>query len=255
MTQARVPRVVTAANPSPMTLDGTHTYLVGRRRVAVIDPGPALAAHREAIVEVVGDGEAEILLTHGHPDHAAGAAALAERLGAPVRAAAAGVVDGRRFTTDGGELVAVATPGHAPDHYAFHWPDAGAVFVGDLMMGGQDTTLVAPPEGDLGAYLSSLERVRSLRADVLYPAHGPPFRDAPAAIAAYMAHRRDREARVVAALQEGPLSVDALVDAVYGGELDARLREAARGATHAYLRHLNEQDVVTPTDGGWALIQ
>ncbi len=254
MTQAGVPRVVTAANPSPMTLDGTQTYLVGRGRVVVIDPGPALPAHRDAVVEAVGDGSAEILLTHGHPDHAAGALALAERLGAPIRSAGSGVTEGRTFTTDAGELTALATPGHTPDHFAFHWPDGDAVFVGDLMMGGQNTTLVAPPEGDLGAYLASLERVRGLGAHVLYPSHGPPFPDGEAAVAAYIAHRREREARVVAALQEGPLSVDALVDAVYGRALDARLRDAARGATHAYLRHLQEQDVVVPTNGAWALI-
>lgn len=253
MRESSVPRVVTAANPSPMTLAGTQTYLVGRGRVAVIDPGPALPAHLQAIAEAVGEVPVEILLTHGHPDHAAGAAALAERLAAPIRSAAVSVVDGQRFTTDAGDLVAVATPGHAPDHYAFHWPDARAAFVGDLMMGGQDTTLVASPEGDLGAYLASLERVRSLGARVLYPTHGPPFADADAAIAAYIAHRRDREARIVAALQEGPLSVDALVDVVYGGELDVRLREAAHGATHAYLRHLEEQAVVAPADAGWAL--
>ncbi|MEJ2186537.1 MAG: MBL fold metallo-hydrolase [Gemmatimonadota bacterium] len=254
MTQARVPRVVTAANPSPMTLEGTHTYLVGRRRVAVIDAGPALPEHQAAVAEAVGGAAAVILLTHEHPDHAAGAAALADLLSAPIRRPAAGLAEGRRFLTDAGELVAVATPGHTPDHYAFHWPGAGAVFVGDLMMGGQDTTLVAPPDGDLGAYLTSLDRIRSLDAHVLYPSHGPPFRDASEAIARYVAHRRDREGRVVAALQEGPLSVDALVDAVYGSELDARLRAAARGATHAYLSHLRQQKVVTPTGGGWALI-
>lgn len=237
-----------------MTLAGTQTYLVGRGRVAVIDPGPALSAHLQAIADAAGDVPAEILLTHGHPDHAAGAAALAKRLGAPIRSAASGLADGQRFMTDAGDLVAVPTPGHTPDHYAFHWPDARAVFVGDLMMGGQDTTLVAPPEGDLGVYLSSLDRVRALGARLLYPAHGPAFEDGDTAIADYVAHRRDREAQVVAALQEGPLSVDALVDAVYGAELEARLRAAARGATHAYLRHLKEQAMVAPSDGGWALI-
>ncbi|HKJ92452.1 MAG TPA: MBL fold metallo-hydrolase [Longimicrobiales bacterium] len=251
MPQDRVPRVVTAANPSPMTLDGTHTYLVGRARVAVVDPGPALPDHLDAIAAAVGGAAAEILLTHGHPDHAAGAAVLADRLGARVRSAA--LRGGDRFHTDAGDLVAVPTPGHTPDHFAFDWPDAGAVFVGDLMMGGQDTTLVARPEGDLGDYLASLERVRALHPGVLYPAHGPPFRDAAGAIADYVEHRRSREARIVAALQESPLSADALLDAVYGGELDARLREAARGATHAYLRHLEARGVVRLGDGGWAL--
>src|SRR5690606_12451792 len=100
---------------------------------------------------------------HAHADHAAGGAALAERLGAPLRGLAAGTLaDGDRLETDAGALFAVATPGHTPDHVAFHWPAAGAVFVGDLMTGGLDTALVAAPEGDLGAYLASLERVRAL---------------------------------------------------------------------------------------------
>ena len=94
--------------------------------------------------------------------------------------------------TDAGELIAIATPGHTADHVAFHWPDARAVFVGDLMLGGMDTALIAPPEGDLVAYLDSLERVRALRADVHIPAHGDPFEDADAAIDRYVAHRRAR---------------------------------------------------------------
>ncbi|HEX7050920.1 MAG TPA: MBL fold metallo-hydrolase [Longimicrobiales bacterium] len=272
-----------------MTLDGTRTYLVGERRLAVIDPGPALAAHLDAVVAAVvgapaGGGSAdgpppdaapdvvlptrpsgrrgerddiivEILVTHDHPDHAAGAAALAERLGAPVRAAAAGTLaDGDRIATDAGELVAVATPGHTTDHIAFHWPAAAAVFCGDLLMGGQETALVAPPEGDLGAYLASLERVRALAPRVIHPAHGPSFTDPPAALDAYVRHRHERERQVLAALEAGATSVADIVAAVYGPALDPALRGAAGGAVRAYLEHLTREGRVRRVGEGWGVV-
>jgi glyoxylase-like metal-dependent hydrolase (beta-lactamase superfamily II) len=143
--------------------------------------------------------------------------------------------------TDAGDLVAIATPGHTPDHAAFHWPDARAVFVGDLMLGGMDTALIAPPEGDLAAYLDSLDRVRALGAHVLYPAHGEPFDDPPAAIARYVAHRKQRLERVREALEAArPIGVSArqITRAVYGPDLDDGLRAAAELATLAYLNWL-----------------
>ena len=162
-------RTLLAPNPSAMTLDGTRTYLVGRSRVAIIDPGPALPAHLERIASAVGDAPAVILLTHQHPDHAGGARALARLLDADIRSRAAGTLaDGDTIPTDEGELRAVHTPGHTPDHVALHWPDASAIFVGDLMMGGLDTALVAPAEGgELRASLESLERLAALGADTL----------------------------------------------------------------------------------------
>jgi glyoxylase-like metal-dependent hydrolase (beta-lactamase superfamily II) len=233
-------RALLAPNPSPMTLDGTRTWLVGRARVVVIDPGPDLPLHRTHILDEIGDGAvAAILLTHTHPDHAAGADALARATGAPVRSHAAGTLaDGVRIATDGGEIVALVTPGHTPDHVAFHWPAEGAVFCGDLMMGGLDTALVAAPEGDLGAYLASLERIRALAPRVIHPAHGPSFDEPLAAIDAYVAHRSAREAQVMRAVADGARSADDVVGRVYGSALEPALRAAARAAVVAYLEHL-----------------
>ena len=250
-------REVLAPNAGPLTLDGTRTYVVGRRRVVVIDPGPAARVHLEAVVAAVGAAQVTaVAVTHDHPDHAGGGEALAGRLGAPLRAAAAGTLaDGDALQTDAGALIAVATPGHTPDHVAFHWPAGGAVFVGDLLLGGLDTALVAAPEGNLGEYLASLERVRSLGARVLYPAHGPAFEDAAAALDAYVRHRRDRERQVLAALGGGAARAGELVDAVYGPALAAALRVAAEGAVVAYLEHLAAAgQVVREADGRWRLV-
>lgn len=248
------PRVVLAPNPSPLTLDGTRTHLVGERTVAVVDPGPDLPAHIEALAAAIGDAAlSAILVTHAHPDHAPAAAALAARFGAPVHAAAAGTLAaGDRFETDAGALVAVATPGHTPDHMAFHWPAAQAVFVGDLMLGGQETALVAPPEGDLTDYLASLERVRALDARVLVPTHGEPFTHPANALDSYVAHREARQRQVLDALSAGASSLEEVVDVVYGSALDPRLRAAAAGATRAYLDHLARAGAVRRAGSeGW----
>lgn len=249
-----MPRTVLAPNPSPMTLDGTRTYVVGRRRPAVVDPGPDIPAHIDAVAEAVGSGaEPVLLLTHRHPDHAEAADALARRLGARVLDASV-LAPGERVATDAGELVVVPTPGHTPDHLAFHHPAEGAVYVGDLMMGGLDTALVAAPEGDLGEYLGSLARVRALGARVLYPAHGPPFDDPTAAIDRYVEHRTAREVQVIAALRERPRGLEGLVDAVYGDAIDPRLRGAATAALRAYLEHLARSGRVVETgDGTWTV--
>jgi glyoxylase-like metal-dependent hydrolase (beta-lactamase superfamily II) len=250
------PRIIRAANPSPLTLDGTRTHLVGRGRVAVIDPGPDSEEHLAAILAAIGDAAVTgILVTHAHPDHAAGAHPLAQRLQVPVHAAAAGTLaPGERFETDDGELVAVPTPGHALDHVAFHWPAAAALFCGDLMLGGQPTTLVAPPDGDLAEYLASLDRVEALAPRRVYPAHGPPFDDAAGALAAYRLHRRERLDQLRGALADAPADVPGIVRRIYGAELDGGLLAAARGATRAYLDFLHREGAVARLpDGRWAL--
>lgn len=255
MTGNNAPRTLRAHNASAMTLDGTRTFLVGRQHVAIIDPGPDDTEHLDAIADAVGDGAVTaILLTHLHPDHAAAAPPLARRTGAPIRASAhRSLRHGDIITTDHGELRAIATPGHTPDHTAFHWPHAGAAFVGDLLMGGQDSALVAPPEGDLGLYLASLHTVRELHASTLFPAHGPPFDHPTATIDTYLRHRQDRLRQVSAALQEGPLPTDAIRDAVYGTALDPALRHAASMATEAYLAYLSARGQATSSSGFWRL--
>lgn len=250
-------RTVLAPNASPLTLDGTRTHVVGRDRVAILDPGSDDPAHLDAVAGTVGDGVvACILVTHGHPDHAAGAGALGERFDCPVHAQRQGTLrDGQVVETDAGALVAIATPGHTPDHVAFHWPEEAAVFCGDLMMGGQDTALVAPPEGRLGAYLASLERIRSLAPRVIHPAHGPAFRNPAQALDRYVRHRELRQRQVLDALHRGIHDYDALLDAVYGTTIPAELRRAATAALKAYLEHLQGIGRVRRKGRGWEAVE
>jgi hydroxyacylglutathione hydrolase len=234
------PRAVLAPNASPMTLTGTTTYLVGREEVAIIDPGSDAPAHLAALeAESKGARSVRILITHNHPDHAAGARLLARRVDARIFSLGSGTLrDGAVIPTDEGALTAIATPGHAPDHVAFHWPAASAVFCGDLMMGGLDTAVVAAPEGDIGQYLQSLARIRALRVRTIYPSHGPAFTDPDQAISRYLEHRAQRENQVIAAMSNGGRDLDSITSAVYGDQLDPALRDFARAAIQAYITHL-----------------
>lgn len=232
-------QTIIAANASPMTLDGTRTYLIGSERVAIIDAGPQLASHLDAVAAAVMPGAAvTILNTHAHPDHAEGAQALAARLRGSVRAAAEGDV----VLTDAGALQALATPGHTPDHISLWWEAERAVFCGDLMMGGLDTALVAAPEGNLALYLASLRRISALQPRVIYPAHGPAFDDPAAAIAQYIEHRERRIAQVSAALGADLLTDDELIDRIYGDALNPDLRPYARAAIQAYIDYVRGSD-------------
>lgn len=239
-------RTLLAPNASAMTLDGTRTYVVGEQQIAIIDPGPDDPAHLRAIAHAAAGaadgGNAVILLTHQHPDHAAGAAALGRLIRAPIRSAADGTLaEGDVLATDSGALHALATPGHTPDHIALHWPAESAIFVGDLMMGGLDTALVAPPEGNLGDYLASLDRLDALDAAVLYPSHGPSFADPGPAIGRYRQHRMDRLKQVRQALTATAGDRDALMAAVYGDQVPAELQDFARAALDAYLEYLGPE--------------
>ncbi|HEY0015762.1 MAG TPA: MBL fold metallo-hydrolase [Longimicrobium sp.] len=248
-------QTILAPNPSPMTLDGTRTYVVGRERPVVVDPGPADAAHLDAIAAALdGRPPVAILLTHAHSDHAAATRPLAARTGAPVWMAAGGlgpkteivtrwIEDGARVETDAGVLTAAATPGHAPEHVCFLWTEAPAeheraLLAGDMFMGGGDTTLVAPPEGDLTQYLASLDRLEALRPSIIHPAHGPPIADGMEAIRRYRAHRASRIDQVVRALRQGDAAPGELIDRIYGPELHPGLRGAAEGSLRAILAHL-----------------
>ena len=238
-----------------MTLTGTRTYVLGERRVIVIDPGPRVGSHIEAIAQAVGGGTVEgVVLTHRHPDHEEGADELADRLSAKVLAVGRGTLrDGDRVATDVGDVIARHAPGHTPDHTVLHWPAGQAVFCGDLMMGGLDTALVAPPEGDLHAYLNSLAMMRALRPALLHPAHGPSFGDPDSAIEIYVRHRRQRLEQVLHAVEAKAGSMEQIVARVYGDTIPEALRGVAVGAVLAYLEYLEAEGSVERGRSGWTL--
>jgi glyoxylase-like metal-dependent hydrolase (beta-lactamase superfamily II) len=241
---------VLAANPSPMTLDGTNTYLLGspgHGGLVLVDPGPDDAAHLEAVEAAAADRDAQIvavLVTHHHHDHAEAAQPWAGRFGVEVLAstrAVAGpdgrlVEHGQRLTLAGLDLEVVATPGHTRDHLAFRAP-TGALLSGDHVLG-RGTSVVPHPEGDLLAYLDSLRRVRDLGPDALYPGHGPELTEDPGAVLAYyQEHRAFRERQILAVLGEGPATPRQLVERIYT-EVDPQLWPAAEASTRATLAAL-----------------
>ena len=220
---------LTAPNPGPMTLDGTNTYVVGRDPAVVIDPGPDDAGHIEAIREVVEGrgGIGTVLLTHSHSDHAGGVEALGLE---PARPA-----DGENVA----DLRALATPGHAADHFCFLLDRA--CFTGDLILG-EGSTIVGPREigGSLADYMRSLEKLRALDLTTLYPGHGPEVTDPEAKIAEYIEHRMMRERRLVAALERGERSKAALLAEVWD-DVPEQLRGAAAIAMQAHLEKLEDE--------------
>lgn len=238
---------VLAPNPGVMTGAGTNTYLVGDEHLVVVDPGPDDADHLGAVLGAAGRAQiAAILVTHTHPDHWPGAAGLAERTGAPVMAfeARAGLqidmalADGDRVQAGSASLEAIHTPGHASDHLCFWLQRERLLLTGDQVMHGS-TVVLWPPEGDLHRYLLSLQRLLALAPARLAPGHGQPFDDPAAAIGAIIAHRRAREAKVVAALaaKAAPVTVDELLEAVYS-DVEPRRLPIARGSLWAHLRAL-----------------
>lgn len=238
------PRVVTASNPGPFTLDGTRTYLVGRDVAAVIDPGPDDPGHLRALrAAVAGARRVTVLVTHDHADHSGCARALADALDAsllgPCRDADGPLADGAAVETDQGDLVAVETPGHCAEHLCFNWPRGRALFAGDLVLGEGSTTWVGEYRGCVRDYLASLERVEALTPRVIYPAHGPPLEDVPGTLAAYREHRLARIGQAGLAQREHLGATPAqLVTTIYGDELPPRLREAAEASIAAMLDYL-----------------
>ncbi len=220
---------ITAPNPSPMTLEGTNTYVVGRNPALVIDPGPDHAGHIEAVraaAEARG-GIGTVLLTHDHGDHADGV----DRLGVEVTRPADGeVIAGLR---------ALVTPGHADEHLCF--VAGSACFTGDLILG-RGSTIVGPRDmgGSLLHYMESLRKLQELELDVLYPGHGPEVHDPEAKIAEYIAHRQEREDRLVAALDRGERRRAALLAEVWD-DVPEQLRPAAAIAMQAHLEKLDDE--------------
>ena len=232
----RIVRVL-APNPSVYTLEGTNTWIVGEEPSIVIDPGPDDAVHLDEVARAAGR-VAAVLVTHDHEDHAPGAPAFAERVGAPLHAfrlkGAEHLRDGQRFVVSGGmEVVAEYTPGHSSDHVAFFVPSEGALFTGDAVVG-RGTSFIDPPDGDLAQYLRSLHRMQELNPRVIYPGHGPIVLDARAKLDEYVSHREDRERQVLELLGKGPRTTSDLVATIYAGypaEVPARKRGGGgRGA-------------------------
>ena len=263
-----------APNPGPFTFRGTGVHIVGAgRAVAVIDPGPALPGHIEALKRTLANRQvSHILVTHTHRDHSPAAAALSSWSGAKiygVKSPAAetseeGMVDEAHdhdFAPDitvtdgmliGGEgflLECVATPGHTANHICYALVQEKALFSGDHVMG-WSTSVIAPPDGDMGAYIASLERLAARDERIFYPTHGSPIPDPKAWLSQLIAHRRLREAQVLAALVRGAGTVAELVEKLYP-DIGAALRPAAAQQVAAHLAHLQARGQALLDGGRW----
>ena len=226
-----------ADNPGPMTLTGTNTYVVGEQPCWVIDPGPEDSRHVETVRAAVEErgGAAGVLLTHSHNDHTG---AIAE-LGIEVAGAGVGVEDGQRFEPGNGPLLAaVATPGHAVDHFCFFTED-GVCFSGDLILG-WGSTYVPPDGGSLAAYMDSLRLVASRQPTLICPGHGPWITEPAAKVAEYLEHRESRESGLVEALDRGVRSRMELLAEVWS-DVPEILRPAAAVVMEAHLQKLGNE--------------
>lgn len=231
---------IRASNPGPFTLTGTNSWIVGSGPAWLVDPGPALDEHVSAVaheLETRG-GLGGIALTHDHHDHAEAVGAIRARFDSAPLAAARGEVDvtlgdGDRF----GPLEAVATPGHAPDHLAYVIGDVA--LVGDAVLG-EGSVFIAPDPGALVGYLDGLRRLRARALAALGPGHGPVVEDPAAKLDEYIAHRLERERRLLAALDAGARTVDELLDAAWS-EVPAQLRPAAAITLAAHLDKLADE--------------
>ena len=265
--------VVTAPNAGPMTFTGTRTYILGTREVAIIDPGPKDPEHAAALAGALPPGARvrAVLVTHAHRDHSAGAEAIGRLFDAPVlghgdprgarsplmtELAAAGGLGGGEgldysFAPDrairGGELLrgldwtieVLALPGHTADHLGFAWLEGGALFTGDTVMG-WSTTLISPPDGDLGGFRTTLRRLQKRQDRIYYPGHGAPAAYPQALAGHILGHRAQREQEILDELAEGPAGVTDLVARLYA-DVDPRLHPAAARNVLAHLIDLTER--------------
>jgi glyoxylase-like metal-dependent hydrolase (beta-lactamase superfamily II) len=261
---------VLAHNPSAFTYYGTQTYLIGTKEVAVIDPGPDLSEHLDALDQAIGRRKvAAIMCTHTHRDHSPAARPLAEATGAPVvgcaplalktvgpRADAAFdgdyaadriLADGESIEIDDRDVTAVATPGHTSNHLCFAYGDA--LFSGDHVMG-WSTTVVVPPDGEMGAYIASLEKLRQRADRVYYPAHGPPVTNPQQYVRGLIGHRMQREKQILRLVGERARDIPGIVANAYPG-LDPRLTVAAGGSVFAHLVDLEQRGLVERDGETW----
>ncbi len=262
-------------NPSPFTYKGTVSYIIGKGKVAIVDPGPDDAAHVAALLDAVrGETVTHIFVTHTHRDHspavpaikaATGALVLAEGPHRPSRSLHVGeaprldasndtdfkpdraLADGEVVSGPGWTIEAVTTPGHTANHMAFAYHEANTLFSGDHVMA-WSTPVVAPPDGAMGDYMNSLGKLSKRSEPVYWPGHGPAVRNAPRFVAAYILHRKAREASIVNRLaKDGESDIPALVGAIYAS-LDPRLTKAAGMSVLAHLEDLVARGTVA-TDG------
>ena len=269
---------VLAPNPSPFTHTGTQTHLVGTTDLAVIDPGPDDPAHLAALIAAIGGRPVRaIVVTHHHRDHSPASRPLAAATGAPIMGAAPTFVadaeelggpradaafdrgyapervlaDGDSVAGEGWTLQAVATPGHTSNHLAFALPETGALFSGDHVMG-WSTTVVSPPDGDMTAYMESLERLIAREDRVYYPGHGD-LVDNPRRLArGLLGHRKQREGQILRLLEAGRTAVPAMTERMYVG-LDRRLLPAAERSVLAHLFDLRARGLVREEEGAWRI--
>jgi glyoxylase-like metal-dependent hydrolase (beta-lactamase superfamily II) len=264
-------RRILANNPSPFTFKGTSTFIVGRGQVAVIDPGPDDDAHLAALLDALRvETVTHILVTHSHADHspltgklAAATGAKTYGFGAVTAAPDAGlrldasidhsfapgtkVADGDVIEGAGWTIEGIHTPGHMSNHMCFALREEKALFAGDHVMAWA-TSVIAPPDGDMGQYFTSLRKLLEREDEIYYPSHGPARPDPLPLVRGYLAHRRMREAAILARVQQGARSVDDIVAAIYA-DVDPRLHGAAALSTRAHLDHLVKQGKLRPRDG------
>ena len=267
-------RRLLAPNPSPFTFTGTQTYLVGRGEVAVIDPGPDLPEHVEALLAATeGERIAAIICTHTHRDHSPASRPLQEATGAPIigcaplsleddgpRADAAFDPDYRpdrvlgdddSLTGEGWTLRAVATPGHTSNHLCLALAEEQALFTGDHVMG-WSTTVVSPPDGDMAAYMQSLEKLLARGDLIYYPAHGPAVEAPRRLVRGLIGHRRQREGQILRHVKRGEGSIPAMVAQMYKG-IDPRLHPAAGRSVLAHLIDLEARGLVVRQGEEWSM--
>jgi glyoxylase-like metal-dependent hydrolase (beta-lactamase superfamily II) len=267
--EAGIARVL-AHNPSAFTYYGTQTYLVGDQEVAVIDPGPDLPEHVDALVKAIaGRPVSAIVCTHTHRDHSPASRPLKERVGAPIVGCAAlaletvgpradaafdgdyapdrVLADGEELEVDGTPLTAVATPGHTSNHLCLAY--RGALFTGDHVMG-WSTTVVVPPDGDMAAYMASLDKLRQRDERVYYPAHGPAVSNPQQYVRHLVGHRMQREKQILTLVSEEPRPISDIVTNAYPG-LDPRLVIAAGGSVLAHLLDLQRRGLVQQAGDQW----
>ncbi|MBX9843937.1 MAG: MBL fold metallo-hydrolase [Xanthobacteraceae bacterium] len=257
-------RRILCNNPSPFTFKGTISYIVGRGKVAIIDPGPDDPAHNAALLDAVrGETVTHIFVTHTHRDHSPGVPAIKKATGAtvlaegphrPARPLHVGdgprlessndtdfkpdraLADGEVVQGSGWTIEAITTPGHTANHMAYAFREAGIVFAGDHVMA-WSTPVVSPPDGSMGDYMASLQKLAKRSEQVYFPGHGDAVRNAPRFVAAYILHRKAREASILNRLAKGETDIPDLVGSIYAN-LDPRLVKAAGMSVLAHLEDL-----------------